>query len=147
MPAIRILWFGRETRDPAFALASEYEQRIRHFTRIERVRFNDEHAESPRHIDKALSNINVVITLDERGKNLSSPDFAATVGQWENSSIATVGFVIGGAHGLTDSIRKHANWTLSLGAMTLPHRLAQVILLEQIYRAYSILRNVPYHHG
>lgn len=91
-----------------------------------------------------LSPRDVLVALDERGKHLSSVDFAKWLGKQQDSS-RDVAFVIGGDEGLSDAVRAKAGLVLSLSAMTLPHRLARLVLLEQVYRAFSILRGEPYH--
>jgi 23S rRNA (pseudouridine1915-N3)-methyltransferase len=86
----------------------------------------------------------VLVALDERGKQLSSVDFAKWLGRQQDSG-RDVAFVIGGDEGLSDEVRKKAGLVLSLSAMTLPHRLARLMLVEQVYRGFSILRGEPYH--
>ncbi len=87
----------------------------------------------------------LVIALDERGKAISSEVFAAKLGHWRDAGRKNITFVIGGADGLGDSVRARAQETLSFGQMTMPHQLVRVILLEQIYRAATILAGHPYH--
>jgi 23S rRNA (pseudouridine1915-N3)-methyltransferase len=87
----------------------------------------------------------LVIALDERGKTLSSDAFAAKIGLWRDDGRKSLYFVIGGADGLADSIRVRAQETLSFGQMTMPHQLVRVMLLEQLYRAATILSGHPYH--
>jgi len=87
----------------------------------------------------------VLVTLDERGRNLSSPDFAARIGGWRESGRGDIAFVIGGAAGLHPSLRDRSDLVLSFGALTWPHQLARVMLIEQIYRAETILAGHPYH--
>jgi 23S rRNA (pseudouridine1915-N3)-methyltransferase len=91
-----------------------------------------------------LSPRDVLVALDERGQGLSSVDFAAWLGRQQDSG-RNVAFAIGGDEGLSDEVRAKANLVLSLSAMTLPHRLARLVLLEQVYRAFTILRREPYH--
>lgn len=91
-----------------------------------------------------LSPRDVLVALDERGKHLSSVDFAKWLGKQQDSA-RDVAFVIGGDEGLSEAVRAKAGLVLSLSAMTLPHRLARLLLLEQVYRAFSILRGEPYH--
>lgn len=86
-----------------------------------------------------------VIVLDEHGKTLSSREFANQLQVWQNNSVATVAFLIGGADGHGDNVKKRADLTLSFGRMTLPHFLMRVVLVEQIYRASTILDGHPYH--
>ena len=86
-----------------------------------------------------------LIALDERGKTLTSNDFAALLGRWRDQGAQDLAFVIGGAGGLHRSVREAATLTLALGAMTWPHLLTRALLAEQLYRAQSILTGHPYH--
>ena len=86
-----------------------------------------------------------LVALDERGKNLSSPEFAQMIGHWRDSSVQDIVFVIGGADGLDESIRGEATRSLSFGRMTWPHMMVRALLAEQLYRAQSILAGHPYH--
>jgi 23S rRNA (pseudouridine1915-N3)-methyltransferase len=98
--------------------------------------------------EKIAAKINpqaTLFVLDEKGKSLSSRDFAAKIEETQNSGISTIQFIIGGADGLSDEIRKQARMTLSFGIQTWPHLLARVMLIEQIYRAQQILAGHPYH--
>ena len=91
-----------------------------------------------------LSSRDVLCALDERGKVLSSVDFARWLGRQQDSG-KDVAFVIGGDEGLSEAVRAKASLVLALSAMTLPHRLARLMLVEQVYRGFSILRGEPYH--
>lgn len=86
-----------------------------------------------------------IVALDEGGKELSSRDFAALLGRWQDEGIQDVAFVIGGAEGLSPALRKAADVILSLGRMTWPHMLVRGMLAEQLFRAESILAGHPYH--
>ncbi len=99
-----------------------------------------------KNIIEKLNPNNVVICLDEGGKSMTSRSFASFFQQQIENANTVPCFIIGGAYGLTDELRKKAKFIISLGAITLPHELARVILLEQLYRAGSIIRNLPYHH-
>ncbi|WP_417722447.1 23S rRNA (pseudouridine(1915)-N(3))-methyltransferase RlmH [Salipiger sp.] len=83
--------------------------------------------------------------LDERGRLMSSPDFAQHLARWRDDGAGDAAFVIGGADGVAPDLREAADLTLSLGQMVWPHMLARVMLCEQIYRAASILAGSPYH--
>ncbi len=89
----------------------------------------------------------LVIALDERGTTLCSDAFAAKLGQWRDAGRKNVTFVIGGADGLGENVRVRAQEMFSFGQMTMPHQLVRVILLEQIYRAATILSGHPYHRS
>jgi 23S rRNA (pseudouridine1915-N3)-methyltransferase len=92
----------------------------------------------------ALSKPRYLIALDVGGKEMSSKEFAGLLSQFEVKSTNNLAFAIGGAHGHDESLIKQANLVLSLSKMTLPHKLARVFLVEQLYRAHSIMRNHPY---
>lgn len=87
----------------------------------------------------------LICALDERGKVLSSPDFATQLGKWRDQGISDVAFMIGGADGIAKDLRAEAQFKLSFGQMVWPHMLARVMLTEQLYRAASILSGSPYH--
>ena len=86
-----------------------------------------------------------VILLDVIGKQLSSPDLAAKLDELALAGNSHITFVIGGAFGYTDALRKRADLVLSFSKMTFPHQLMRVILAEQIYRSYRIIHGEPYH--
>jgi 23S rRNA (pseudouridine1915-N3)-methyltransferase len=94
---------------------------------------------------KAIPPKSFVVLLDERGKDMSSRDFAAKLSAWQDQGLNDLVFIIGGADGVTDDVRQRANFTLSFGRLTWPHRLVRVMLLEQIYRAKQIIAGHPYH--
>ncbi len=83
--------------------------------------------------------------LDERGATMTSPDFAATLAAWRDDGVGTAAFVIGGADGVSESVKRRADLRLSFGPMVWPHMLARVMLSEQLYRAAAILAGTPYH--
>ncbi len=87
-----------------------------------------------------------LVLLDERGKNISSPELATFLQQRANESTKRLVFLIGGAFGVDDAVFKRANYTWSLSKLVFPHMLVRLILAEQVYRACSILRNEKYHH-
>ena len=89
----------------------------------------------------------VMVLLDERGKSLDSPAFAALLGRWRDDGRPAAVFVIGGDDGLAPTLRDRATIRLAFGAATWPHQLVRVMLLEQIYRAIAILSNHPYHRA
>jgi len=86
-----------------------------------------------------------VVALDERGKSLASAAFAERLQRWRSDGVKNLAFVIGGAEGLARPVVQRAGLALSLGAMTWPHLLARILLLEQLYRAQQILNGHPYH--
>lgn len=94
---------------------------------------------------QALESGTVVIGLDERGPSLSSLEFAQTLKNYQDEGVKTLTFIIGGADGLPDAVRKRCQRLLSFGHMTWPHLLVRGMLAEQIYRAQQILAGHPYH--
>ncbi|WP_171173008.1 23S rRNA (pseudouridine(1915)-N(3))-methyltransferase RlmH [Ruegeria sp. HKCCD8929] len=94
---------------------------------------------------KALPKGAVICTLDERGRVMSSPDFANRLIKWRDAGRQDLALVIGGADGIGPSLRAEADFSLSFGAMVWPHMLVRVMLAEQIYRAANILSGGPYH--
>lgn len=87
------------------------------------------------------------VVLDERGRMLSSPDFADMLARWRDQGRSDVAFLIGGADGLDPALRKGADMAISFGPMVWPHMLARVMLTEQLYRAAAILAGTPYHRA
>ena len=104
-------------------------------------------AEEAKRLWSAVPADGLAIVLDERGKALSSPDFAAVLQQQANLGTKHLSFLIGGPDGHAVETRAKAFKTLSFGPMTFPHRLLRVMLLEQIYRAVTIIVNHPYHRA
>lgn len=95
---------------------------------------------------KALADVDgAVVVLDERGKELSSREWASWIAQRKDAG-TPITFVLGGAYGLSDAVRKRANLVLSLSRMTLPHELCKLVFFEQLYRAHAILSGSGYHH-
>ena len=86
-----------------------------------------------------------LVALDQRGESLSSADLAARIDRLRENGVKTINLAVGGPWGLDPSLLKRADWMLSLGPLTLPHELARLVILEQIYRAYAILNHLPYH--
>ena len=95
---------------------------------------------------KSIMATDVLVLLDETGKMLSSPGLSKLIQQKTNQSAQRVVFLIGGAYGVEDEIKKRANFSLSLSELVFPHMLVRLLLAEQIYRACSILANEKYHH-
>ncbi|MCU9836147.1 MULTISPECIES: 23S rRNA (pseudouridine(1915)-N(3))-methyltransferase RlmH [Ruegeria] len=87
----------------------------------------------------------VLCTLDERGKVISSPDFADRLAGWRDAGRQDLALVIGGADGIDPDLRAEADFSISFGAMVWPHMLVRVMLAEQLYRAATILAGSPYH--
>lgn len=94
---------------------------------------------------KRLETFDYVVVLDERGKRLSSKGFAALIDKQLVSGTRSIAFAIGGAFGFSEKVRQRASYVLSLSDMTFPHQLSRLVLVEQIYRAYTLLQGIAYH--
>ncbi len=86
-----------------------------------------------------------VVALDERGRSLSSEGFARSLEKWSDSGSREIAFLLGGPYGLEEALKEEADFRLSFSPMTLAHGMARMLLLEQIYRAFTLLRGEPYH--
>ncbi len=93
---------------------------------------------------KASADANLIIAFDEHGKQQSTKEFANTMKNWQQNG-DNVALLIGGADGLSDTVKQHAHQLWGLSSLTLPHSMARLLTLEQIYRAHSLLTNHPYH--
>jgi len=150
----RLLLVGRSERGFVADGVAHYVQRLERGLKVELVVLTEagkgeaayqRKVESER-ILAALKPGEKVVILDERGKTLTSPQFAAQLGSWRDQGVRDVVFVIGGAYGMDEEVRERADLVLSLSAMTFPHQLVRVLFAEQLYRAVSILQGSPYHH-
>ncbi len=104
-------------------------------------------AEEAAAILAAIPEKSVLVALDERGQNLDSTVFARHLGRWRDEAVANTIFVIGGADGLSPELRRKAKLAIAFGSATWPHQIVRVMLLEQLYRAATILAGHPYHRA
>ena len=145
---IKVAWIGK-TKEPAIvALTDEYLKRISRYAEVAGITLKDEAAilslaSGERQKNKERHKL---VLLDSRGKQFSSQELAEFL-EREQVSATPLLFAIGGSDGFSEEARRQAGVILSLGKMTLPHELARVILAEQLYRAFTILKNHPYHLG
>jgi len=147
---IKVAWIGK-TKEPAIeALTREYLQRIARYAEVAGTTLKDEAGVLSLASGTGQKNNNrnkdrhKLVLLDSRGKQLSSEQLAEFLEREQLNALPLL-FAIGGSDGFSDEARRLAGFTLSLGKMTLPHELARVVLLEQLYRAFTILKNHPYH--
>ncbi|MFO7757627.1 MAG: 23S rRNA (pseudouridine(1915)-N(3))-methyltransferase RlmH [Roseovarius sp.] len=98
-------------------------------------------------LDRTIPKGAVVVALDERGEVMTSPEFSRKLARWRDTGCGDATFLIGGADGLSPDLRARADVALSFGKMVWPHMLARVMLMEQLYRAASILAGSPYHRA
>lgn len=145
----RFLWIGK-TKDKNWrALQDEYLQRLSHFVRCEIVEVRDsaphegKEIEGKRLIEK-LNQSSLVCLLDVEGEKVSSHKLSAIVAGWQNRGTKEISFIIGGAGGVSAEIAERADLVLSLSFLTFTHEMARVVILEQLYRAFTIINGFPY---
>jgi 23S rRNA (pseudouridine1915-N3)-methyltransferase len=148
---LRIIWIGK-TRDARLrALIDDYAERLGHFARCEVTELRELGRTDKAGIDKETKRISdglrsgsVTVLLDPDGVEWTSQQLAAQVQGWEGSGIKEVAFVIGGPNGVADDFKARVDKRWSLSRLTLTHEMARVLLLEQLYRAYTIIHGLPY---
>ncbi|MGB5701288.1 MAG: 23S rRNA (pseudouridine(1915)-N(3))-methyltransferase RlmH [Polyangiales bacterium] len=144
---VRIIAVGKAKDRELRSLLGDYYARIGRYAKLEEVELKDgKETEVSDRLARNIPDRSRVVALEVDGKVLSSHGLAKWISRAENESVQTVVFLIGGAYGLPEEISKKADLRLSMSAMTLPHRLARLVLAEQVYRAFSILRGEPYDH-
>ncbi len=144
---VRIIAVGKAKDRDLRSLLGDYYARIGRYAKLEEVEIKDgNEAEVSDRLSRSIPDRSRLVALEVEGRALSSRELAKWIGRAENESVQTVVFLIGGAYGLPQDLSKKADLRLSMSAMTFPHRLARLVLAEQIYRAFSILRGEPYDH-
>jgi len=141
----RFIWLGKTNDRNWLALQNEYLRRLSHFVKYEivEVRDGDVETEGNRILEK-LNPSSFVCLLDVVGKSISSHDVAGGIEKWQNAGTKEIAFVIGGADGVSSKVAARADFRLSLSFLTFTHEMARVVLLEQLYRAYTIIKGFPY---
>jgi 23S rRNA (pseudouridine1915-N3)-methyltransferase len=145
----RFIWVGK-TRDKNYlALQDEYLRRLSHFVRCEIIEVKDSAPHEDKEIEgkRILEKVNqnpFVCLLDVEGRKLSSPQLANEVEKWQNAGMKEVTFIIGGAEGVSSEVARRANDRLSLSFLTFTHEMARVVLFEQLYRSFTIIKGFPY---
>lgn len=145
----KILWVGKTRHRNWKALQDEYLRRLSHFVKLEIAELRD--ATGPRQIElegneilAAQNQSTFVVLLDVKGRHLSSHELAAEIEGWQNRGVREVAFVIGGANGVSSEVAERADLALSLSFLTFTHEMARVALIEQLYRAFTIIKGFPY---
>ena len=139
---LRVLAVGKLKDARVSGLCDEYVVRSRTLVPIERVECKSPREQWQRAGDGAA----IVVLLDERGQQLDTVALARWIAAWQGEGRRRIDFLVGDADGYDDTARARADRLLALSRLTLPHRLAQLILCEQLYRAGTILAGHPYHH-
>lgn len=144
---LKIAWIGK-TKSPAIqALTDEYLKRLSHYAETEGLTLKDEAALLKLCATEARPTKHVLVLLDSKGKQFSSEELARFLGDHQDRNPLPLLFAVGPANGFSDQAPQSATLVLSLGKMTLAHELARVVLLEQLYRGFTILKGHPYHLG
>jgi 23S rRNA (pseudouridine1915-N3)-methyltransferase len=154
---IKLLLIGKTDTDYIQKGIAEYEKRIKHYIPYESIvipALKNVGGYSPaeikiREAEQLLKNITVsdyIVLLDETGRELSSVEFSGFLGQRFSSGIKSLVFIVGGAFGVSEALKKKANFILSLSQMTFSHQMVRLFFLEQLYRGLTILNNESYHH-
>jgi len=151
---LRVLWVGKTHEAWVKAGIAEYSGRLRRYAPLEIGEAREEKgsvAEAMRdregaRLEKLLPRNSRLILLDERGEELTSPQLAAFIASCRDSAVPELTFAIGGAYGFADSFRARADRVLALSRLTFTHQMVRVVLLEQLYRAFTIMNGEPYHH-
>ncbi len=142
---LKIAWVGKTRERAIESLAQEYTKRISHYAQIEHAALKDE--AQILNLANNRQGKHTLVLLDSTGKQFSSEELARYLGDYRDHNSLPMMFAIGPANGFSVEARKSAALVLSLGKMTLAHELARIVLLEQLYRAFTILQGHPYHLG
>jgi 23S rRNA (pseudouridine1915-N3)-methyltransferase len=151
---LRFVWIGKTRRAPIKQLVEEYLERLRRFAPVEVTELrdrNDVGGDTRQIIEREgedilsrLGDDAFVVAMDERGREMDSFKLAEFIDKQRVGATKQMTFVIGGPGGLSDAVRKRAGLVLALSQLTLTHELARVLLTEQVYRAFTIIHDLPY---
>ena len=150
---LRLIWVGKTRNEQLRALVDEYLQRLGQFVRYEVTELRESEAGNERavleeegaRIIGALRADALTALLDVEGRRQwSSPELAAQIEDWQARGVREVAFVIGGHLGVAQAVKERANVRWSLSQLTLTHEMSRVVLAEQLYRAFTIIRGLPY---
>jgi 23S rRNA (pseudouridine1915-N3)-methyltransferase len=150
---ITLLWVGKTKNGSLRSLIEDYWKRLGHFCElslieIRSVQENDPNRLVTREGEKILAKIepeDILVLLDPQGKAYTSEEFSNLVSTYRDRSLAELVFVIGGPIGVSPAVRKRARFLVSLSRMTFNHEMVRLFLLEQIYRAFTMIHRIPYH--
>lgn len=149
---LQVIWTGKTKDARLRALIDDYLKRLSHFTRCEVTELRESPAagtkagidrDSKRISDRLAAGVQAVL-LDSNGTNWSSAELAAQIRHWENSGTKEVAFIVGGPNGVSPELAARVEKRWSLSRLTLTHEMARVVVLEQLYRAYTIIHGLPY---
>jgi len=154
---IRLLFIGKENLEDLQAASQDYISKINNYNSFEiesipylkntkSLSFELQKKQEGELFLKKIAPQDIVVLLDERGKEYASVPFSQFLQQRLNSGCKNVIFLIGGAYGFSEELYQRADFSVSMSKMTFPHKLARLLFMEQLYRAFTILKGEPYHH-
>ena len=154
---IIVLAVGKTDRKELQQLIDTYVKRLTHYIKFEikllpdiknvkHLSVAEQKKKEGETILKEISTADVLVLLDERGRQFTSKEMAASLQTRMNSGIKNLVFVIGGPYGFSDAVYQKASQEISLSKMTFSHQMIRLFFVEQLYRAFTILKNEPYHH-
>ena len=143
---LRIAWIGKTRGSAIQSLTAEYLKRLSRFAACQAQELASE-AALLKLLEKGARTLPVLVLLDSRGRQLTSEEIANFLEFHQSHATQELLFAVGPADGWSDATRSAATAVLSFGKITLPHELARVVLLEQLYRGFTILKGHPYHAG
>jgi 23S rRNA (pseudouridine1915-N3)-methyltransferase len=144
---LTVAWIGKSKSPAIQSLSDDYLKRLKQYASVAGVSLKDEAALLKLSAGDGRTPRSYTVLLDSRGKQLSSEEFSQFIRNHQDRNPLPLLFAIGPADGFSENARNHADFILSFGKMTLAHELARVMLLEQLYRAFTILQGHPYHLG
>jgi len=154
---IVLLSIGKTSEEYLIEGIAQYQKRLKHYTQFELIEIsnikkaqnfskNELIKKEGELILNTIQSSDYLVLLDDKGQGFTSVKFSNKVQQWMLSGKKRLVFVIGGAYGFSDAVYQRGNEKLSLSKMTFSHQMVRLFFVEQIYRAYTILNNEPYHH-
>ena len=152
---IKLVVIGETNNKNLKVLTDQYIDKLKHYIKFDLIIIKDQKKKLPENIQIKKEGENIlsilkknefIILLDENGEHKSSVAFSKFIQKKLNSGIKTITFIIGGPYGFSSEIKSISNYQLSLSKMTFSHEMIRLFFTEQLYRAFSILKNEPYHH-
>ena len=146
-------WIGKTKNPHLESLIGDYLARIRHFVDLSLLEIKPIEVQDPvqavaaegKRLLSRLDRDDYLVAIDPLGHQLKSEGFAQIITERREHSLKTMVFVLGGPSGLSDAVRKRSHRMISLSSMTFSHEIARLVLLEQIYRAFTLIHHLPYH--
>ncbi|BFP39188.1 23S rRNA (pseudouridine(1915)-N(3))-methyltransferase RlmH [Flavobacteriaceae bacterium GF1] len=154
---IKVFFVGKTDSKELRKLFEDYTNRLKHYVKLEITELpdlkntknlseNEQKLKEGTRILEQLENADHLVVLDENGKQFTSMEFSGYLQKKMNSGLKNLVFVVGGSYGFHEAVLQRSNAKISLSPMTFSHQMVRLFFIEQVYRAFTILRNEPYHH-